>query len=145
MAGDEKPWRVLAANLSDGTLRVLGVLVALFPGETEPQRRVPLVGVEEPEAALHPAAVHALAGAILEATTRTQVLVTSHSPELLDNREIDSESILAVVSEKGETLVGPVDGAAKDVLRRGLYTPGELLRIRQIEPDRSLFRRAPGN
>ncbi|HUT60416.1 MAG TPA: AAA family ATPase [Phycisphaerae bacterium] len=137
--GDDYPWHFLAANMSDGTLRALGVLVALFQGAFERGGRVPLVGVEEPEVALHPAATNALAGAILEATMRTQVLVTSHSPDLLDNPRVTSDNILAVVSENGETVIGQIDEAARESLKKQLYTPGELLRIQQIEPDRRLF------
>ena len=140
VAGDERPWRFLAANMSDGTLRALGVLVAIFQGASGPGQKTPLVGIEEPESALHPGATNALAGAILEASAHTQVLVTSHSPDMLDSEEISSESILAVISEKGETIVGPVNTAAKEALRDSLYTAGELLRIQQIEPDRTVFR-----
>jgi predicted ATPase len=51
MAGSQHPWRFLAQNMSDGTLRALGILTALFQGGDEPSR---LVGIEEPETALHP-------------------------------------------------------------------------------------------
>ena len=53
--GGRHPWRFLADNVSDGTLRVLGVLVALYQGAM-------LVGIEEPEGALHPAAAGVLTG-----------------------------------------------------------------------------------
>jgi len=137
----ERPdlWRFPAASMSDGTLRALGVLVALFQGRARRDEIVPLVGIEEPEVALHPAATNVLAEAILEAIEHTQVIITSHSPDLLDNEEIPSDSILAVVSESGETVVGPVDDAVRQKLREKLYTPGELLRLQQIEPSRSIF------
>jgi len=135
--GASNPWKFLAANMSDGTLRAFGVLVALFQGAPGRKGRVPLVGIEEPESALHPAAAATLSEAILEAASHTQVLVTSHSPELLDNTKIPSDSIMAVVSEKGKTLVAPIDSGNRQVLREGLYTPGELLRIQEILPDSS--------
>ena len=137
VAGAERPWRFLAANMSDGTLRALGILVALFQGSPSLPKPAPLIGIEEPEAALHPAAASVLASAILEAATFTQVLVTSHSPDLLDHKGISSDSILAVVAEEGETLIGPVDNGSRDVLREGLYTPGELLRLQQLHPQRA--------
>jgi len=135
VAGGKDPWRFPAASMSDGTLRVLGVMVALFQGVSETGKPVPLVGIEEPEAALHPAATAALMDAILEAQQRTQILVTSHSPDLLDHRAISPESILAVAAREGNTIVAPVDEASKQALREGLYTPGELLRFQQIEPE----------
>ncbi len=136
------PWRFLAANMSDGTLRVLGVLVALFQARLDVGRPIPLVGIEEPEIALHPAAANTLTSALLEASRNTQVLITSHSPDLLDHEAISSESILAVIAEKGETHVGPVDSGSRKALRDGLYTPGELLRLNQLQPDPTVPRQA---
>ncbi len=133
--GDENPWSFLAANMSDGTLRVLGVLVALF--QSDPRvggKRVPLVGIEEPEIALHPGAAAVLVDALLEASEHVQVIVTSHSPDLLDSSEITSDSILAVVANKGQTQIGPVDQASREALQKRLYTPGELLRMDQLTP-----------
>jgi predicted ATPase len=137
--GDPDASRFSATNMSDGTLRALGVLVALFQGAQQGQKPVPFVGIEEPESALHPGAAHTLAEAIFEASQRTQVAVTTHSPDLLDNQEISSENILAVDLRGGQTIVGPVDDVARDAMRDRLYTPGELLRIRQIEPANSVL------
>ena len=58
--GAKHPWRFLANNMSDGTLRALGVLVALFQSNGETIGRRHLVGIEEPESALHPAAAGVL-------------------------------------------------------------------------------------
>ncbi len=136
VAGSNDPWRFLAANMSDGTLRALGVLVALFqsarPAAAPP---VSLVGIEEPELALHPAAAAVLLDGLREASEHTQVLVTSHSPDLLDNPSIEANSILAVYSESGNTQIAPLDDKTRDVLRRRLYTAGELLRMDQMRPD----------
>ncbi len=132
--GDPNPWRFLANNVSDGTLRVLGVLAALFqrPGASQSAR---LVGIEEPETALHPAAAGVLADILHEASRRVQVIVTSHSADLLDRKTIPLDSILAVVSEDGETRVSRLDEAGRTTLRDGLFTAGELLRMNQIAPD----------
>ena len=132
--GDPNPWRFLANNVSDGTLRVLGVLAALFqrPGASRSAR---LVGIEEPETALHPAAAGVLADILHEASRRVQVIVTSHSADLLDRETIPPESILAVVSEDGETKVARPDEAGHVTLRDGLFTVGELLRMNQLAPD----------
>ncbi|HSU83211.1 MAG TPA: AAA family ATPase, partial [Thermoanaerobaculia bacterium] len=96
---------------------------------------VPLVGIEEPEVALHPAAAGVLLDALMDASQHTQVLVTSHSPELLDNHQISADSILAVVANGGITSIAPLDGVGKSVLRDRLYTPGELLKLNQLSPD----------
>ncbi|TAM85648.1 MAG: chromosome segregation protein SMC [Candidimonas sp.] len=134
MAGAKHPWRFLAQNMSDGTLRALGILVALFQGNRD--YAPTLIGIEEPETALHPAASAALRDALGRAAQKTQVVVTSHSPELLDDQEIDTDAVLAVVSEGGETYVASLDGASRKVLRQRLFSVGELLRLNQLEPDR---------
>jgi predicted ATPase len=136
--GSKHPWRFLAANMSDGTLRALGVLVALFQGIGESSASARLVGIEEPEVALHPAAAGVLTASLKDASAQTQVLVTSHSPDLLDDSTIPDEAILAVVAEDGETRVGPLDQAGRSALRDHLYTAGELLRMNQLRPDPSL-------
>jgi predicted ATPase len=133
--GSRKPWRFLAASMSDGTLRALGVLVALFQSPNGQKPKVPLVGIEEPEVALHPAAAGVLLDALREASTTTQVIVTSHSPELLDDDRIPSDAILAVTADQGLTRIGPLDEVGKSALRDRLYTPGELLRLNQLTPD----------
>jgi len=72
--------------------------------------------------------------ALREASEAVQVLVTSHSPALLDTDEIDPGLIRAVVFEDGKTVIGPVDAASRTVLERHLYTAGELLRMNQLRP-----------
>lgn len=139
--GSKKPWRFLAANMSDGTLRALGILVALFQSANGHWPKVPLVGIEEPEVALHPAAAGVLLDALRDASQRTQILVTSHSPDLLDDDQIAGESILAVISERGLTHIGALDEAGRSALRDRLYTPGELLRLNQLTPDTEAARR----
>lgn len=135
VAGAQHPWRFLAANMSDGTLRALGVLVALFQRGTNGSGTPLLVGIEEPETALHPAAAEVLVDSLRDATEMRQVLVTSHSPDLLDYSSIAAEEILAVVSEDGDSKVGHLDEAGRTVLRDHLYTAGELLRMNQLHPD----------
>ncbi len=64
---------------SSGTLRMLALMTALF-GETGNN----LIGIEEPENHVHPAALSSFAEYLLKARHRVQVLVTTHSPLLLD-------------------------------------------------------------
>ena len=135
MAGSEQPLEFLAANMSDGTLRAIGVLVALFQSYNGHRVSIPLVAIEEPEVALHPAAAGALLDALMDASQYTQVLVTSHSPELLDSYIVSTDSILAVVANGGITSIAPLDEVGRSVLRDHLYTPGELMKLNQLSPD----------
>ncbi len=135
MAGAKYPWRFTANNMSDGTLRALGVLIALFQGNHDAQHRIMLVGIEKPEIALHPAALGVLLDVLRDAAGKTQVILTSHSPDLLDNKDLNAESILAVEARDGNTAIAQVDKSGKSVLRDRLSTTGELLRRNQLKPD----------
>ncbi|EDY46420.1 AAA family ATPase [Streptomyces sp. SPB074] len=129
--GAKNPWRFQAQSVSDGTLRALGVLVSLFArtGST-----LSTVGIEEPESALHPAAAGVLLDALRDAAERRQVIVTSHSPDLLDRNDFTLAELRAVRSIGGETRIGQLDAAGVLALREQLYTPGELLRSDQLLP-----------
>ena len=138
--GAKHPWRFLAANMSDGTLRALGLLAALFQGSGRGARTRQLIGIEEPEVALHPAAAGVLIDSLRDAAERSQILVKSHSPDLLDDEDISPDSIFAVVVEHGETRIGPLDDVGRRALKERLYTAGELLRMNHLEPDPNLSR-----
>ncbi|HAK97139.1 MAG TPA: chromosome segregation protein SMC [Planctomycetes bacterium] len=133
-------WRFPAESMSDGTLRALGVLTALLQSGNNGDRSVPLVGIEEPELALHPGAAGILRDALRTASRTAQVIVTSHSPDLLDDKEILDQHLLAVVNRNGETLIGPPDASDRASMRDRLYTAGELLRMSRIEPDEKAAR-----
>ena len=138
-----------ASSMSDGTLRVLACLMAAY------QIHLPsgpsLVGIEEPETSLHPAAIRALVDALDEATLRTQLLLTTHSAEMLDNPTIRPENVRVVQMIDGQTMIGPVDEASVEIVREKLDTLGGLERQNQLELDlddqerqRRLSRTAPG-
>lgn len=131
--GAKHSWRFSPNDVSDGTLRALGALVAAFQDSGTSLKR--LVGMEEPEFALHPLAAGVLVEALREAAEKTQILVTSHSAEMLDNPDIADDSILAVRSEQGESRIGPLDDIGRSALQRRLHTVGELLRMDQLSPD----------
>jgi hypothetical protein len=131
VAGSPAPWVFPATSMSDGTLRALGVLVALFaPSDSG----FSPIAVEEPETSLHPAAAGLLLEALRTASRRRQVLATSHSPDLLDDGSLLPDQLLAVRADDGITRVGPIDAAGTEALRDSLYTAGELLRLDQLQP-----------
>jgi predicted ATPase len=70
---------VLAKFASDGTLKMLAYLVLLH--DPKPPS---FIGVEEPENFLHPKLLRGLAEECRVASERSQMLVTTHSPEFLD-------------------------------------------------------------
>lgn len=143
VGGNKSSWGFPAENMSDGTLRALGILVALAQTPTIPSKAIRFIGIEEPETALHPGAASVLRTALQEASGRTQIIVTSHSPDLLDIKEIQSDSLLAVTSRDGETIIACIDEASRSALRDRLYTAGELLRLDQITADTKQYDAIP--
>ena len=120
--------------VSDGTIRAAGVLAALFQLAAV-DGRIQLVGIEEPEIALHPAAAGVLFDALTEASEHVQVLVTTQSPDLLDRDDVDVSMVRAVTMRDGLTVIGDVDPASRQIVRDKLYTLGELMRGNQLSPD----------
>jgi predicted ATPase len=110
------------AQESDGTLRMLGMLTAMYQ---EPPRS--LVALEEPESTIHPGALGVLSDVLQEASLRSQVIITTHSPDLISNFPAD---VLRVVEkEDGVTRVGPVSEAQRGAIAEKLFSAGELMRI----------------
>lgn len=124
-----------AIALSDGTIRALGILVSVFSARASGKSGPSLIGIEEPETALHPAASGALMEALAEGARQTQLLVTCHSPDLLEHSIVTPEMIRPVLLEKGRTVVGRLDPRKAKLLSDHLSTAGELLRLDQLEPD----------
>jgi predicted ATPase len=128
--GLEHPWTFDALNMSDGTLRVLGLLLAVYqPGPYS------VVAIEEPEATVNPAVAEVVVEVLMDAANERQVLLTSHSPDILDYKELTDTQIRVVTMEAGRTLIASVSPAGRDAIRERLYTPGELLRSGELNPD----------
>ena len=112
---------------SDGTIRLLAMLTAIFQ-DPAPS----LIGLEEPELAIHPGAMAVLADVMKEASLRGQVVVATHSPELINHLPV--ESIRAVTAEGGSTKVGKVSESQMKSLKQKLFTAGELHSMEGLYP-----------
>ena len=113
---------------SDGTIRLLAMLTALFQ---EPS--LPLIGLEEPELAIHPGAMAVLAENMVEASLRGQVVVATHSPDLIDRMPV--ESLRAVSAESGSTKVGRIASHQLKSVREGLFSAGEIHSMMGLCPE----------
>lgn len=129
-----------AIALSDGTIRAVGILVSIMSARGASFGGPTLIGIEEPETALHPAAAGALMDALTEGAEQTQLLVTCHSPDLLDHELVTPEMIRPVVLENERTRVGRLSTAKTNLLQEHL-TAGELLRLDQLTADEDDLRR----
>jgi predicted ATPase len=106
---------------SDGTLRMLGILVALHQGAPRT-----LLTLEEPELTIHPGALRLLWDEIEAAASRSQIVITTHSPDLLDLCTADKLRVVEKVN--GATLIDPIEEQQKQAIQERLFAPGELLR-----------------
>ncbi|HXU29540.1 MAG TPA: AAA family ATPase [Thermoanaerobaculia bacterium] len=82
------------SRISDGTLRYLCLLAILLHPEPPP-----LICIEEPELGLHPDAMSVVGEMLIDASTRTQLIVTTHSPSLISALSSVPEAV--VVCERG--------------------------------------------
>ena len=80
---------VSAARLSDGTIRFLALLAILLQAD-----KAPLICIDEPELGLHPDALAIIAELLVEASQRTQVIVTTHSDVLVSALSDHADSVL---------------------------------------------------
>lgn len=115
-----------AAQESDGTLRVAGIISALLQ---EPP--VPVIGIEEPELTVHPGAISLLYDFLHQATKRSQVIITTHSPEMLEH--VDVADVRVVERRDGVTSVSPMAWHQKEAVHNRLLSLGDLLRGPGIE------------
>ncbi len=76
-------------RLSDGTLKFLCLLAVLLDPSS-----APLICIEEPEVGLHPEAIQIVAEALVEASERTQLIITTHSEALIDALSERPEDVL---------------------------------------------------
>ena len=134
-------------NISDGTLRALAILTALFQKDdsnSNGHNFPTVIGIEEPETSLHTHATSSLLAAMEEASEMRQVLVTTHSTDMLDDEDIPPETILPVVMENEETIIGSMEQVSKDILKKHLTTVGELLRQDHLAPANEATERRGG-
>jgi predicted ATPase len=115
-----------AQRLSDGTLRFVAMLAALLSPTASS-----IICLDEPELGLHPDAMTILAELLLEASMRTQVVVTTHSEALLSRLSENSDSVL-VCEHLGDTTVLERLDPEKLEFWLKKYSLGEIWRVGEL-------------
>ena len=110
--GLERPWN--SSEVSDGTIQVLALFVALF------DERTPFLAVEEPENSLHPWILRQFVD--LCRHQDKQILLTTHSPVLIDY--VPPSVLRLVWQREGRTLVARVPELSPELLE--MWKAGEL-------------------
>lgn len=98
--------RTPARRLSDGTLRFLSLLAILLDPSPPP-----VLVIEEPELGLHPDTLPVIRDLLLDASQRTQLVVTTHSTVLVDSFTNHSEAVLICDKVDGATVIDRLDPA----------------------------------
>ena len=123
----ERDFIIPASRLSDGTLRYLCLLAILC--DPDPPA---LICIEEPELGLHPDMLPKVADLLIEASERTQLIITTHSDILVDAMTKQPESVVVVEKIDGQTQTRRLQANAEleawlDKYRLGqLWTRGEI-------------------
>lgn len=127
--GKVKKW-FPAERESDGTLRVAGILTAVLQ---EPA--LPLIGIEEPEQTIHPGALPILYDYLKEASDRSQIILTTHSPILLDYVDLDDCRVFVVSRGAAGTVVAPLAANQKRAVEDNLLSLGDLMLSGDLQLD----------
>ncbi len=115
-------------QLSDGTLRIFGILLSLYQNPPPP-----LLALEEPEQTIHPAMLALLSEAFRETSQQTQIFITSHSPHFVDY--FDPEEIRVVSMKDGKTQVSPIHPAQIETVKDNLMSLQELMVAEGLLPE----------
>ena len=116
------------SQISDGTLRILGILLALYQ-TPHPSRMV----TEEPEQTVNPALLAVLADAFRECSERTQILITSHSPHLVDL--FPTENIRVVTMQDGETRIAKIRASQQEAIKEHLLSLEQIMAAEGLQPE----------
>jgi len=121
-----KPKWFESSQESDGTLRIAGIITALLQKPS-----LTVIGIEEPELTIHPGAIGLVFDFLKQASLDSQILITTHSPELLDL--IKEPECVRVITKRGNaTYVSKMKEDQTDIVRAGLYSLGEIHRTEGI-------------
>ena len=96
----ERDFTIPASRLSDGSLRYLCLIAILCDPEPPP-----LIGIEEPEIGLHPDLIHKIVDLMIAASSRTQLIVTTHSDILVDAVSSQPEAVVVCEKHDGQTVL----------------------------------------
>jgi len=91
-------------RMSDGTIRWLALLAILLNPDPPP-----LVAIEEPELGLHPDMIHELAKLLMEASTRMQIVITTHSDRLVEEFSERPHAVVVCEKESGASTFRRLD------------------------------------
>jgi predicted ATPase len=116
-----------AADLSDGTLRFLFLLTVLASPSPSP-----IIAIDEPETGLHPSMLPLVAEYAIDASSRSQIILTTHSPQFLDAFKETRPTTTIAKWEKGETTLNILDGHELDYWL-GKYSLGSLFKSGELE------------
>lgn len=115
-------------QLSDGTLRIYGILLSLYL-----QPAPSLLVIEEPEQTVHPGVLAMLSEAFKEVADTVQIIITTHSPQLVDHFAPEQVRVASMVN--GLTRIAPIKASQRLAVQRGLMGLGEFMAAEGLQPE----------
>lgn len=94
---------VLSLFVSDGTMNILALICALYFEEGD------IILIEEPERNIHPALFIQLVSMMKEVSLKKQVIITTHSPEILNYCDLESIHLISRSEDGFSRLSKPID------------------------------------
>ncbi len=102
----EGQYNVPVNRLSDGTIRYICLLAILLDPEPPP-----FIAIEEPELGIHPDLMPRIVDLMIDASSRTQLVVTTHNDTIVDALNDRPESIIVCEKHDGQTEFNRLDRA----------------------------------
>jgi predicted ATPase len=127
---EEGGYSTPAYRLSDGTLRWLALVTILLNPSP-----APVTCIDEPELGLHPDIIPTLADLLRDASTRTQLILTTHSRDLVECFSDDPGSVCVCEKIDGSTVIRRLDQERVKVWLKD-YSLGQLWSSGQIGGNR---------
>jgi len=109
---------------SEGTIKLLALLTAM---NNFVVKQDSLFVVEEPELNIYPETTHIIGEAIKELSLYNQVIITSHSPDLIDILPVNALKVVQKNNDK--TIVGNIIKRQREAITEKLFSAGEIMRM----------------
>ncbi len=116
-----------ATELSDGTLRFLFLLTIMASPSP-----APIIAIDEPETGLHPSMLPIVAEDAVDAALRSQIILTTHSPQFLDAFRTDIPTTTVAKWINGESILQTLRGEELEYWLKE-YSMGSLFKSSELE------------
>jgi hypothetical protein len=123
----------LLKDEANGTIRMLALLATVYQN-----RSASPLAIEEPAKDIYSRELGLTSVVLKRARWRSQVIITTHSPDLID--ELPVESFLVLEKEEGITEIGPLIKYQREALDKNVFSLGEIMKMQGLFREGSSLR-----